>query len=215
MIRVKRNKSAFVNINPDVCKKLAGKELRLMTVLGNISSDENLVELGDRAKSLVMRELGLDYEPAYLSLINNLKRKDFLRYSADDFCWMINPLYYWRNKIRNISDYQDYYLSLPSYSDYKKESSRRKKFWVYIHTCPDGRKYVGSTCQEKPELRWQGGEGYLSNPEFYQVIRQVGWDNIQHEVREVKTWEEMRSEESRLIEELGTLDISKGFNRKS
>lgn len=31
------------------------------------------------------------------------------------------------------------------------------KYWVYIHTCPNGKKYVGLTTQETPLLRWKEG----------------------------------------------------------
>ena len=40
-----------------------------------------------------------------------------------------------------------------------------KKFYVYIHTCPNGKKYVGLTTTD-PKDRWRKGEGYKSNKHF-------------------------------------------------
>ena len=53
-------------------------------------------------------------------------------------------------------------------------------FFVYIHTCPNGKKYIGITSQETPECRWNKGEGYKGQ-HFYREIQKYGWDNIEHE----------------------------------
>lgn len=55
---------------------------------------------------------------------------------------------------------------------------------IYVHTTPDGRKYVGVTSKENPERRWRKGEKYKVNIRFYNAIKSVGWDNIQHQVLE-------------------------------
>lgn len=55
---------------------------------------------------------------------------------------------------------------------------------IYVHTTPDGKKYVGSTSKENPERRWRKGEKYKVNIRFYNAIKSVGWDNIQHQVLE-------------------------------
>lgn len=52
---------------------------------------------------------------------------------------------------------------------------------VYMHTSPNGKKYVGITKQEVAH-RWQNGNGYKSNSRFYRAILKYGWDNIKHEV---------------------------------
>ena len=65
-----------------------------------------------------------------------------------------------------------------------------KKFYVYIHTCPNGKKYVGITIR-RPEYRWRKGNGYKSNKHFYSAIQKYGWDNIEHQVFEVDTKVEM------------------------
>lgn len=33
------------------------------------------------------------------------------------------------------------------------------KYWVYIHTCPNGKKYVGTTIQDKPEYGYNNSLG--------------------------------------------------------
>ena len=66
-----------------------------------------------------------------------------------------------------------------------------KKFYVYIHTCPNGKKYVGLTTTE-PKKRWgSNGVRYKSNKHFYSAIQKYGWDNIEHQVFEVDTKVEM------------------------
>lgn len=57
-----------------------------------------------------------------------------------------------------------------------------RNFCVYRHTGPDGKVYVGVTCQ-RPEHRWgRNGCGYKSSPHFYSAIRKYGWDAIDHEI---------------------------------
>ena len=85
---------------------------------------------------------------------------------------------------------------------------------VYRHTVPDGRKYIGIA--EKPvRVRWANGKGYKSNPAFWECIKTVGWDNIQHDiVGEYDDRFEALDVERRLIKEEGTL-WPKGFNRRT
>lgn len=52
---------------------------------------------------------------------------------------------------------------------------------VYMHTLPNGKKYIGITKQDVAR-RWQNGKGYKSNSRFYRAILKYGWDNIKHEV---------------------------------
>lgn len=56
-----------------------------------------------------------------------------------------------------------------------------ESYSVYVHTVPDGRRYVGVTAGD-PKKRWNYGSGYNGNQEFYKVIREVGWGSIRHEV---------------------------------
>lgn len=54
-------------------------------------------------------------------------------------------------------------------------------YCVYRHTSPDGRVYIGATCQSA-EKRWANGRGYSYNTEFDEAIRTFGWNNFTHEV---------------------------------
>lgn len=87
-----------------------------------------------------------------------------------------------------------------------------KKFWVYIHTCPNGKRYVGITTQTKPEYRWKEGNGYQYNKHFYSAILKHGWDNFQHEVFEVDSAEEMYRKEIELISFYHSNDPKYGYN---
>lgn len=53
-------------------------------------------------------------------------------------------------------------------------------FYVYMHTFPNGKIYVGQT--KKPIDRWLNGEGYRDNEEMYRDILKYGWNNIKHEI---------------------------------
>lgn len=86
-----------------------------------------------------------------------------------------------------------------------------KKFYVYIHTCPNGKKYVGITIR-KPEYRWRKGEGYKSNKHFYRAIQKYSWDNIDHQVFEVDTKEEMFFLEKYFIAYYQTNNPDFGYN---
>lgn len=85
---------------------------------------------------------------------------------------------------------------------------------VYMHTCPNGKKYVGITSQA-PERRWQKGKGYAygSNPYFYNAIEKYGWENIKHEIlfRDL-TKEEAEQKEVELIAKHRTIERKYGYN---
>lgn len=87
-----------------------------------------------------------------------------------------------------------------------------KKYYVYIHVCPNGKKYVGCTRRVKPELRWAEGNGYQYNKHFYSAILKYGWDNIEHEVFEVDSAEEMYRKEVELISFYHSNDPEYGYN---
>ena len=88
-----------------------------------------------------------------------------------------------------------------------------RKYWVYVHTCPNGKKYVGITTRIRPERRWgKNGKGYYQNEHFYRAILKYGWDNITHEVFEVDSAEEMYRKEIELISFYHTNDPRYGYN---
>ena len=55
------------------------------------------------------------------------------------------------------------------------------KWSLYMHTCPNGKVYVGITSRTC-EDRWRNGHGYRNNKHFYSAILKYGWDNIRHEI---------------------------------
>lgn len=86
---------------------------------------------------------------------------------------------------------------------------------VYIHTCPNGKKYVGMTSRE-PKARWKSGHGYEHCTDFYSAIIEYGWRNISHEV--VKTGLERAEAEElerALIAYYNTTDPKYGYNSHS
>lgn len=69
-------------------------------------------------------------------------------------------------------------------------------YYIYRHTSPNGRVYVGMTCQ-KPQHRWNRGRGYRYNKYFWRDIKKYGWRNIRHEV----LFKGLTELDARLIEE--------------
>ena len=86
------------------------------------------------------------------------------------------------------------------------------KYWVYVHTCPNGKKYVGTTTQDKPEYRWGNGRRYAYNDHFFKAILKYGWSNIQHEAWEVESKEEMYKQEINLIKLYQSNNPEYGYN---
>lgn len=56
-----------------------------------------------------------------------------------------------------------------------------KAYFVYKHTTPNNKSYIGITSYTKPELRWRNGNGY-NNQYFSRAIKKYGWENIKHEI---------------------------------
>ena len=69
---------------------------------------------------------------------------------------------------------------------------------VYVHICPNEKRYYGYTSL-KPERRWgKDGCGYKKrNSEFYNDIIYYGWDNIEH----IIIADNLSKEEAELLEE--------------
>lgn len=85
-------------------------------------------------------------------------------------------------------------------------------FFVYIHTCPNGKKYVGITVR-KPERRWRNGDGYYNNKHFTSAIQKYGWDNIEHEFFETASTELMYFWERILIYHYKSNNNKYGYNK--
>lgn len=58
-----------------------------------------------------------------------------------------------------------------------------KVFYVYKHTSPSNKVYIGVTSQKNPENRWgKDGLGYSYNKHFLNAINKYGWYNFSHEI---------------------------------
>lgn len=55
------------------------------------------------------------------------------------------------------------------------------KYCVYKHTFPNGKVYIGITCQ-KPHERWESGYGYKNQSLVFNAIKKYGWNNVAHEI---------------------------------
>lgn len=83
-------------------------------------------------------------------------------------------------------------------------------YYIYKHTSPNGKIYIGQTCQ-KPEYRWQNGKQYKDRHKFYTDILAFGWDNFQHEILEtVETYKEAIQRESYYITQFNS--ANDGYN---
>ena len=54
---------------------------------------------------------------------------------------------------------------------------------LYIHTFPNGKRYVGITSSKDPNVRWCNGRGYHLQPLMKNAIQKYGWENVSHEIR--------------------------------
>lgn len=85
------------------------------------------------------------------------------------------------------------------------------KYRVYVHVFPNGKKYVGITCQEPITKRWGGGSGYRKCPKVYRAIQHYGWQNIEHlVVAEDLTKDEAEALEIALIKAYDS--VKNGYN---
>lgn len=84
-------------------------------------------------------------------------------------------------------------------------------YYVYCHTTPSNRKYVGIS--SNPQKRWNNGKGYIKNYLFRRAIEKYGWNNIEHKILfEVDSLGEAKSIEKRLISEWNLTNPLYGLN---
>lgn len=87
-----------------------------------------------------------------------------------------------------------------------------KNYKVYMHTCPNNKKYIGITyCVEQ---RWgKNGYGYRNSRLFSRAIKKYGWDNIKHEILyDNLSLNEAMQKEIELIAKYKTNDNKYGYN---
>lgn len=86
-----------------------------------------------------------------------------------------------------------------------------KNYYLYKHTCPNGKVYIGITLKN-PSYRWNNGKGYVGSY-FYNAIVKYGWDNITHEILfDSLTKEEAESKEIELIAKHKSNQREFGYN---
>lgn len=91
---------------------------------------------------------------------------------------------------------------------------------VYMHTFPNGKRYIGITSQ-KPEYRWDNGNGYLKKgkrskfgqPLIARAIQKYSWEKVKHTILcENLTREEAEQKEIYLIAKYKSNDPAFGYN---
>ena len=86
------------------------------------------------------------------------------------------------------------------------------KWSVYMHTCPNGKVYVGITSRPCEE-RWQRGHGYRNNKHFHSAIVKYGWNNITHDIlHEGIPKEDAKMYEAELIQYMQSTNPMFGYN---
>lgn len=89
------------------------------------------------------------------------------------------------------------------------------EYCIYKHTAPNGKVYIGQTCQ-KPENRWKNGKGYANNEYFTRAIQKYGWDNFEHEILfDRLTKEDADMLEMQIIEKYNSTNKEYGFNMEN
>lgn len=53
---------------------------------------------------------------------------------------------------------------------------------VYKHIFPNGKIYIGMTCQSNLNRRWDSGRGYKTQSLMARAIEKYGWENVRHEI---------------------------------
>ena len=76
----------------------------------------------------------------------------------------------------NYSTYKTYYIQVVRFIN-------DKKYVVYEHLFPNGKRYIGIT-SKIPEKRWENGCGYTKSkqPAMYNAVQKYGWENIKHNI---------------------------------
>ena len=88
-----------------------------------------------------------------------------------------------------------------------------KEYFVYKHTSPSNKNYIGITRQNPPSKRWANGKGYSHNIYFDRAIKKYGWDNFQHEILFANlTAKEAEDKERELILFYKSADREFGYN---
>lgn len=92
---------------------------------------------------------------------------------------------------------------------------REHKYWVYKHTFPNGKVYIGIT-SKYPCKRWKKGKGYADNQIFTRALHKYGWDNVEHEIVACElTEKEACALEVELIKKYNSNNPKYGYNQST
>ena len=85
-------------------------------------------------------------------------------------------------------------------------------YCVYVHTFPNGKRYVGITSRPVHK-RWKNGHGYQNQAYMWNAINKYGWHNIRHDVLYTGlTKFEACAIEKQLIADWKTTEKACGYN---
>ena len=106
-----------------------------------------------------------------------------------------------------------FYITREAYEWFKKEYARVYSHFVYVHTSPEGKKYVGHG-KGKPNNRWDSGYGYKNMPELMEDIKKYGWENV----IKIRCMENILEESAIRLEQFlirinRTTDPERGYNK--
>ena len=88
-------------------------------------------------------------------------------------------------------------------------------YTVYMHICPNGKKYIGIT-KLKPTERWKNGKSYKRCVLFNKAIEKYKWDNIQHIILFTNlSKEDAEQKEIELISKYKSNNKNFGYNIES
>jgi group I intron endonuclease len=94
-------------------------------------------------------------------------------------------------------------------------ASTGRKYTVYMHTTPSGKRYIGITSQTV-KARWESGHGYRTCSYFWNAVCKYGWDSIDHHIiSEGLTGADAKRLEKELIVFYKTRDPAYGYNLTS
>ena len=98
------------------------------------------------------------------------------------------------------------------------EPSRKKNcenvYTIYMHICPNGKRYVGYTSTTISQRSGATGKRYKPNKRFYEDIIKFGWDNIEHIVlKTCETLDEAMEVEKYYISKFNTTNENNGYNK--
>lgn len=91
--------------------------------------------------------------------------------------------------------------------------SKKGNYKAYMHITPDGKRYVGTTCQSLKGRWGKNGNGYKGQA-FYSAIEEFGWENIRHcVIAKGMNKSQADSMEKLLIRYYETNNPAKGYNK--